>query len=213
MKTLSISKLAAQLGCSRPAITKAFHEGRLTAGLRVVAGSLVVTDARACEAQWRAIRQPRPRTTETAPTASGSAVPPYEVSRARREAALADIATAEARSTTGGEWIPRAQVDALVARFAEAQRKAVWLLRERLPLAVNRRINLQELGRVLAELGARTKHTCGEPMPPISDSQVCFRIAMHEVSLAVDEVCNEVADMFEHGGSPAVADVDEEQAP
>lgn len=141
---------------------------------------------------------PAPRSTSTYGEASvdlPEGVPPLAESRARREAALAEIAEAEARQVTGGRWLPVVAFEELEAKYLAFFSQCVRVLRERMPMAIHRRLDVHSLARVCAEAGARVKHVCGEPMAPLSDPHTVFRVAMHEIELAVDEVCTELSHM------------------
>lgn len=194
-------------GATAKAVRNARDQGRLVGAL-TPDGEII--DADRADAAWAAhtIENRRPVTgrtaPRTAPDATGPAaadlpsdVPPLAVSRARREAALAEIAEAEARTVTGGKWIPVAHVEELAAAHRAHVARAMLLLRERLPVAVHRRIDLRPLAKLCADLGAQTKHVCGQPLPPLSNEQSVFRVAMHEIEAAVDEVLTEVADELE----------------
>lgn len=204
----SLRELAARCGCTHQALTKAFDERRLTAGIARVKGKIVVTDADAALVQWKAIRQPRPTSRrasddvnlEASPEhrRAGSdeardddAPPPYEVSRARREAALAEIAEVEARQLSGGQWLPIAAFEELEQKYAELFAFCVRHLRHRLPLAVHARCDL----RAIIDQQLRSKAAEGSAPAAQPDANALFRLTMSSVQDAVDDVCNELADL------------------
>lgn len=56
----SLRDLAKQLGCTHSALSAAVHGGRLSVGVRIDdRGRVVVTDAAAAAAAWRAVHVPR----------------------------------------------------------------------------------------------------------------------------------------------------------
>lgn len=188
-------------GTTAKAVRNARDSGRLVGALTPDGQIISAERADACwEAHTRDDRRPLAATksARAEPVAElPTDVPPLAVSRARREAALAEIAEADARSKTGGRWLPISQVEEIEADYRADIARATRLLRERLPPAVHRRIDLQHLAKLCAAIGAQTKHRCGEPMAPLSYEPSVFRVAMHEVENAVDEVLTEVADLLE----------------
>jgi phage terminase Nu1 subunit (DNA packaging protein) len=110
-RTQSISELAAELEVSHTAIRKAALAGTLSEGVIVGDGNKVsITDASAAAAQWRAQHPKEP--------ANRPDVPDIGVSRARREAALADLAELEVAERRG-ELIPVEQARAdVLDKFA-----------------------------------------------------------------------------------------------
>lgn len=111
---LSQSAYARQRGCSVEAVSKAIAEGRLTSAVILVDGVPKIADSEVADREWDANTRPRadrprqPRRSREATIEDDedgdlpADVPPYKVSRARREseaarreAALADLAEIE----------------------------------------------------------------------------------------------------------------------
>jgi phage terminase Nu1 subunit (DNA packaging protein) len=93
----TLRALADRLGVVHSALSKAVREGRLTAGVMMDRGRVVVLDADAAAAQWNSV--------SASMSASGSdANADYLAARARREAALADIAEID-RDERRGELV------------------------------------------------------------------------------------------------------------
>jgi phage terminase Nu1 subunit (DNA packaging protein) len=89
----SLNDLGDLIGVSHSAIRKAAKEGRLTAGVIVRGKSVTVTDADAAAAQWAS--------THDGAGELPDGVPPIEVSKARREAALAELAEIDVAERRG----------------------------------------------------------------------------------------------------------------
>jgi hypothetical protein len=83
----NLNSLAAELGVTHTGVRLAVLAGTLTAGVRVDGKRVTVTDSAAAVAQWRAMH-------EAAATLPAD-VPPIGVSRARYEAARAELAERE----------------------------------------------------------------------------------------------------------------------
>lgn len=91
----SLRRLADELGCTHQGLAKAAREGRLTAGVRVEEDRVVLVDAEAAAAQWRAGSVAR---AGAEPTDANAA---YLAARARRESALADMAEIDVAEKRG----------------------------------------------------------------------------------------------------------------
>lgn len=107
MAANSIRELGRRVGVSHVALRKAVIEGRLTEGVCVKRGKVQVVDVEAAAEQWQATPRgnPVPEASELDVQAA------YWVAKARREAALADMAEIEVAEKRS-ELVPVAQARA-----------------------------------------------------------------------------------------------------
>lgn len=133
MKPITLSEYARRRGVSKVAVSKAIKAGRLRASVVFVSGRPAIGDPELADTEWHQNTQPRidqprkearravPQATPRDADATAEDVPPYETSRAvreaaaaRRENALADLAEIEV-SEKLDEIVPVAEVEAYMA--------------------------------------------------------------------------------------------------
>lgn len=171
---VSVRALARALGVNHSAVNKGIASGRLAASLTYLPnGSPAIKDLTLAITEWNAGRRPRADDDDDdAPSESEgrySGIPDYRVSRAKREFHLAEIAESEARKVTGGAWLPATQFAELQKRYEDMFRYCVRFLQQKLPHAIINRCQV------------------------IADVQ--GRLLLHQVQLAADDVCTELADL------------------
>lgn len=168
---ITLTAYAERRGVSVKAVSKAIAAGRLVASVtRDARGAPKIADPDLADREWTA--NTRPSVADQAPSRAAPAppvtspirrdVPDYNESRARREAALADMAELEVAERRG-ELVPVAEARAdVIARFT--------LVRTRL------------LG-VPARAAQRLPHLAGEVVPVID---ALVREALEELALDGD---------------------------
>jgi hypothetical protein len=140
----SLRELARRLDVHASTVADAVARKRLAASVVYVDGEPKIRDIDVAVAEWYAGRRAKVDSKLELPPddePDDADVPPYGVSRARREHYLAEIARVEATRLSGGEWVPTTELEALDARYRRFLASVWRRLFHSLPYAIMKHCN------------------------------------------------------------------------